>query len=186
LAGVNDAQGQSQYQVRFEWGIAGAQAVASDVDVIVLVDVLPGVPDRSLAATMPGESTVVAGDLRSRDALAKWVLARQDEKADRFTVALIAVGAERDDGSVRFAIEDQLAAGAIITALADVGIDYCSPEAAVAAASYTGLRGAISHLITASAGGRELTAAGQAELVRSAVRGEPTPLTVVREFGQHS
>jgi 2-phosphosulfolactate phosphatase len=183
---VNDAHEQSQYQVRFDWGTAGAQAIGTDVDVIVLVDVLPSAPDPLLSDSLPVGPIVVAGDLRSRDALAKWVLARQDEKSDRFTVALIAVGAERDDGSVRFAIEDQLAAGAIITALADVGIDYCSPEAAVAAASYTGLRGAISHLITASASGRELTAAGQSELVRSAVRGEPTPLTMVREFGQHS
>jgi phosphosulfolactate phosphohydrolase-like enzyme len=183
---VNEAQGQSQYQVRFEWGVAGAQAIASDVDVIVLVDALPGVPDRSLAATMPGGSTVVTGDLRSRDALAEWVLARQDAKGDRFTVALIAAGGQWADGSMRLAIEDQLAAGAIISALADVGIDYCSPEAAVAAASYTGLRGAIGHLITASASGRELAAADQSELVRTAVRGDPTPVTVLREFGQHS
>ena len=183
---MNDAQGQSQYQVRFDWGIAGAHAIATNADVIVLVDVLPGTPDRSLAESMPVGSTVVAGDLRSRDALANWVLARQDEKGDRFTVALIAVGEAREDGSVRFAIEDQLATGAIISALADVGIDYCSPEAAVAAASYTGLRGAIGHLITASASGRELTAAGQADLVRTAVRGEPTPVTILREFGQHS
>lgn len=177
-----EAHGQSQYQVRFDWGIAGAHAIGSDVDVIVLVDVLPSPRDLSLGPALPAGPAVVAGDFRSRAALADWVLAGQGDKGDRFSVAIIAVGELREDGSGRFALEDQLAAGAIITALADVGIDYCSPEAAAAAASYAGLLNATGHLISASASGRELIAAGEGDFVRTAVRGEPTPVTILREF----
>lgn len=37
---VNDAHTQSRYGVRFEWGIAGAQAITSGVSTAVVVDVL--------------------------------------------------------------------------------------------------------------------------------------------------
>jgi len=53
-----------------------------------------------------------------------------------------------------------LAAGAVVDALADLGIDDTSPEAAVACAAYTGLRRAVVHLTTASVSGREALAAG--------------------------
>ena len=146
---------QSQYQVRFDWGLEGARTVASDVDVVVLVDVLsapsaPVVPDLRAA--------VIVGDFSNGTAVAEWVLARQAEKGDRFAVAVIASGAPRSDGSLRFAVEDLLCAGAIVDALAAVGIDYCSPEAAAACAASTGLRGAVAHLVSASASGKELLA----------------------------
>lgn len=152
---MTSAHDQSQYQVRFDWGLEGAQTVASDVDVVVLVDVLsapaaPALPDVRAA--------VIGGDFGNRTAVAEWVLARQAEKGDRFAVAVIASGAQRDDGSLRFAVEDLLCAGAIVDALAGVGIDYCSPEAAAACAAFTGLRGAVGHLVSASASGKELLA----------------------------
>ncbi|GAA3731428.1 hypothetical protein GCM10022239_05020 [Leifsonia bigeumensis] len=147
---------QSQYQVRFDWGLAGAETIGADVDVIVVVDVLsPALPD--VDGLRPA---VVAGDLRNRTAVAEWVLARQAEKGDRFAVAVIAAGETREDGSIRFSVEDQLGAGAIIDALATVGIDYCSPEAAAACAAFTGLRGAVGHLVSASASGKELIEGG--------------------------
>lgn len=141
--------------MRLDWGLEGVLTVASDADVVVVVDVLsppamPAVPDLRAA--------VVAGDLRNRTAVAEWALARQAEKGDRFSVAVIASGAPRDDGTLRFAVEDLLAAGSIVDALAEVGIDYCSPEAAAACAAFTGLRGAIGHLVSASASGKELLA----------------------------
>lgn len=157
---------QSQYQVRFDWGAAGVEAVATDVDVVVWVDVLdsevPAVP------SVPG--VVVAGGFTNRTALAEWVLARQAEKGDRFTVAVIASGAARDDGSTRFAVEDLLAAGAIVDALAELGIDYGSPEAAAASAAFSGLRNAIGHLVSASGSGKELHANGLADEIATAVR----------------
>jgi 2-phosphosulfolactate phosphatase len=150
---------QSHYQVRFDWGLDGARRIGADADVIVVVDVLPGGDGAAIAAALEG--TVVAGSLRNRRAIAEWSLARQGDKGDRFVIAVIAAGGAADAGAPRFAVEDLLGAGAVIDALADVGIDYCSPEAAAASAAFTGLRNATGHLIGASAGGRELAEAGR-------------------------
>ena len=160
---------QSQYQVRFDWGAAGAAAIADDADVIVWVDQL-GFAD----TTLP-EHGVVLGSIQNRSALADWALQRQGDLGDRFTIAVIAAGEPRADGSLRFAVEDLLGAGAVIDALADVGIDYCSPESAAASAAFTGLRNATSHLISSSASGQALG--------RPAVQLDPVDVvTVLREF----
>ena len=71
---------------------------------------------------------------------------------------------------IRFAVEDQFGAGAIIDALAAVGIDYCSPEAAAASAAFTGLRNAMGHLVSASASGKELAEAGRVHEVELAAQ----------------
>ena len=159
---------QSQYQVRFDWGTAGVATVATDVGVIVVVDVLETSPSSLAAHEWPKGSAVISGSLRNRAAVAQWVLARQAEKGDRFSVAIIGEGAPRGDGSIRFAVEDQLGAGAIIDALADVGIDYCSPEAAAACASFTALRTGVGHLISASGSGKELLGRNLLHLVDQA------------------
>ena len=217
--------GQTQYQVRFDWGIEGAAAIAEDADVVIVIDVLsfsttvdlavslgaqvlpadptevdaaaarsgatvaarrgePGLTlspasvtehtvaagtrvvlpspngSRVVAALAAGTATVVVASLRNRTAVAEWALAQQGDKGDRFFIAIIAAGEQREDGSTRFAVEDLLGAGAVIDALADVGLDYCSPESAAAAAAFTGLRNATGHLVGASASGRELAGEG--------------------------
>lgn len=150
---------QSQYQVRFDWGVDGALTVGSDADVIVFVDVLASPAGDLPASPLSGvRATVIDGGFGNRTAVAEWVLARQAEKGDRFAVAVIASGAQHSGGGLRFTVEDLLAAGAIVDALAVVGIDYCSPEAAAACAAFTGLRGAVGHLVSASASGRQLLA----------------------------
>ncbi len=68
---------------------------------------------------------------------------------------MVAAGATEADGSLRFAVEDLLGAGAIIDEIAELGIDHQSPEAAAAAAAYAGLRRAIRHLTQASVSARE-------------------------------
>ena len=172
--------GQTQYQVRFDWGVAGARAIAVDADVIVVVDVLPStasVPEAlegfdGIRETLPLERqqpAVIRGTLRNRAAVAQWALDAQGDKGDRYMIAVVASGEPRDDGGVRFAVEDLLGAGAIIDALAAVGIDYCSPEAAAASAAYTGLKNATGHLIGASASGRALTADGRRAEVDHAI-----------------
>ena len=83
---------------------------------------------------------------------------------------MVAAGEIREDGSIRFAVEDLLAAGAVIDALADVGIDYCSPEAAAASAAFTGLKNATGHLIGASASGRQLAESGRRAEVDLAIQ----------------
>ncbi|MCX7523159.1 2-phosphosulfolactate phosphatase [Microbacterium sp. STN6] len=103
---------------------------------------------------------VLAASLRNRTAVAEWILAQQVQTGDRLRVAIVAAGEERSDGTTRFAVEDLLAAGAIIDALAAVGIDYSSPEAAAACAAFVGLRRATGHLLTASVTGQQLIDAG--------------------------
>lgn len=142
---------QSIYQVRFDWGVAGAAAIGDGADAIVWVDQLPATP-----RDLPEFPVMVAGSIQNSEAVASWVLEQQGNQGDRFTIAVVAAGEARADGTVRFAVEDLLAAGAVIDALAAVGIDYCSPEAAAACAAYTSLRRATAHLISASESGTTL------------------------------
>lgn len=135
------AASQSSYQVRFDWGTAGRAAIAPDADAVVWVDQLDGAPG--------------ARTLEHADEVAEWALAEQERLGGRFRIAVVAAGASRDDGSPRFAVEDLLAAGAIIEAIAARGIDHQSPEAAAAASAYRGLRTATRHLISASVSARE-------------------------------
>jgi 2-phosphosulfolactate phosphatase len=179
---VSDTVEQQQYQVRFDWGLDGARAIGEGADVLVLVDVLGEPPDLSdsLAATA---GIVVGGSLRNSAAVARWALERQSDKGDRFTIAIVAWGESRDNGAVRFALEDLLGAGAIIDALAGVGIDYCSPEAAAAAAAFTGLRNATGHLIGASTSGRAATAKGDRASVDLAIAVDSSQeVPILREF----
>jgi 2-phosphosulfolactate phosphatase len=179
---VTEGFEQSQYQVRFDWGRGGADAIGGGADVVVVVDVLQ--PATGVAQIAGGAAAiVVAGSLRNRTALARWVLSRQAGKGDRFTVAVVAAGETRPDGSARFALEDLLGAGAIIDALAEVGIDYCSPEAAAAAAAFTGLANATGHLIGASTSGRAIAADGGRTAIDRAIDLDSTDeVPVLREF----
>ena len=140
---------QSSYQLRFEWGAAGAAAILDGADAVVWVDQLGTEPVPKLSVP------VIGGGLRNAAAVAGWVLAQQSAVGGRFTVAVVAAGATRPDGSLRFAVEDLLGAGAVIDALAELGIDHSSPEAAAAAAAYTGLKQSVRHLLSASATARE-------------------------------
>jgi hypothetical protein len=145
---------QASYQIRFDWGMAGAAAIASDADVVVWVDAVassqPMVDTDQLATT----AAVLAVDLRTAAAAARWVAALQTRLGRRIAIAVVAAGEERDAATMRYAAEDQLVAGAVIASLGRLGIDATSPEAAVAEAAYRGLERAIGHVITASVGGR--------------------------------
>jgi hypothetical protein len=127
--------------VRFDWGRVGRDAISVGADAVVWVDQLGGDTE--------------ARTLEQADEVAAWALAEQERLGGRFRIAVVAAGATRADGSLRFAVEDLLAAGAIIEAIAARGIDHQSPEAAAAAAAYTGLRNATRHLVSASVSARE-------------------------------
>jgi 2-phosphosulfolactate phosphatase len=146
---VSNPHGQGTYQVRFDWGVVGAETIRGDAHVVVWVDQLGG----ELPALGPVE--VLPATLEAAPDVASRALERQTEFGGRFVIAVVAAGAPRADGSLRFAVEDLLAAGAVIEALAAVGIDHQSPEAAAAASAYSGLRNATRHLISASASSRE-------------------------------
>jgi 2-phosphosulfolactate phosphatase len=146
---VTSPRSQTSYQVRFEWGTSGAAAVAVDADVVAWIDQIGSEP-------VPADARLVA--LADAESFAQWCLTRQEELGGRFRIAVVAAGATQPDGSLRFAVEDLLGAGAVIDALAELGIDHQSPEAAAAAAAYTGLRRATTHLINASVSSREMSA----------------------------
>lgn len=194
----SDAFAQRKYQLRFDWGLAGAERIAGDADIVVLVDALAA-PDEAaqldaangdvaspvaptagalLAALREhrGDQLVLGASLRNRTAVARRILALQEERGTRLSVAVIAAGEPSDpaagaaSAAVRFAVEDQLAAGAVIDALASLGIDHTSPEAAFACAGFEGLRRAVVHLTTASATGVALRDGGHGELVQAAAQ----------------
>lgn len=141
---------QQRYQVRFDFGVAGAHAVGADADIIVWVDALSGATvDGALLAALPGRPAVIVTGLKNARAAADWVMAEQLRLAKRFATAVIAAGSDRD-GQWRYAVEDHLAAGAVVDRLSELGLDATSPEAAVAEASYRSLSRAVGHLMTAS------------------------------------
>lgn len=176
---------QAKYQVRFDWGAAGAERVVSGAHVVVLVDALLFTTEVVVAAEQAGETRmdaagasvvdaalaagddplVLAASLRNRTAVAERILALQEERGERMLVAIVAVG-----DADRLAIEDQLTAGAVVDALVGLGLDHTSPEAAVACAAFEGLRRAFVHLIGASGSGVELAAAGRRAEVRPATQ----------------
>ncbi|WP_256030667.1 hypothetical protein [Leifsonia xyli] len=131
------AHRQSKYHVRFDWGEDGLAAVDADADVVVWVDALE-TPAAASAAQAPvarplaGHPLTVAASLADALAVARSVLDEQVRLGRRCLVAVFAAGAGTPSGAPRFAVEDLLAAGAVVDALAALGIDDSSPEAAAA------------------------------------------------------
>lgn len=186
---------QSYYQVRVEWGAEGLTRLAP-ADVVVVVDVLRfsstlanivaegGVVELSDAREWSSNGAAVAsaaaetgavvlvGGIRNAAATARAVMAVQERRAERTSVIVIAAGERTTTGELRFAVEDQLGAGAVIAALTDLGIDHSSPDGAVAAESFRALRRALRHLLAASGSGRELVGgvASTARMIEAGIR----------------
>ncbi|PPF88992.1 hypothetical protein C5B96_01875 [Subtercola sp. Z020] len=159
-----DPAAQTHYQVRFGRGPAALDTVASHADVVIWVDALPEPPAAGATPAVPVAPTldgipIIHADLRNRSNAARWMLEQQVLAGRRVSVAVVAAADS---------VEDTLAAGAVIDALAALGIDFSSPEAAVACASFTALQRAVGHLLTASVAGRALIAAGHAAVVADA------------------
>lgn len=193
-----------------EWGVDGLARLAP-ADVVVVVDVLRfsstvtdavargetvaldadahavsinGAAIASLATRT--DATVMLGCLRNRSAVARAVLAEQERRGERTSVAIIAAGERtaRDAGApVRFAVEDHLGAGAIVDALGAIGIDHTSPEAAAACEAFRALHGAVRHLLTASGSGQELIERGLQDEVLSAAAVDAASVVPVLRAG---
>lgn len=155
-----DPAAQSKYQVRFDWGRRGAGRIVDGAHVVVWVDVLAGagssVPRASHLDLAPAGAAVLEAGLVDATATARWILAEQERLGERAFIAIVATG----DAEAGFPVDDLLGAGAVIDALAVLGIDDTSPEAAVAASAFGGLRRAVRHLTSASASGRTALAGG--------------------------
>ncbi len=171
---MNEPRVQSRYQVRFDWGLAGGGSIAEGAGVVVWIDALPtaGAPD---PLDLPYSGGMLAGSVGNAAVTAQRVLDRQAELGHRLMIAVVAAGT--DDG--RFAVEDLLAAGAIIDALGDLGVDATSPEAAAAASAFSGLRKATSHLLSGSVTGQEV---GQKLVDAAREVNEKPELRTLREF----
>lgn len=171
---MSSPSNQPQYQIRFDWGVEGAHAIAPGAHIVVWAD--------ALGATEPVlefDGAVITGSVGSRASVAAWVLDRQVELGDRATVAVVAAGGPGG----RFAVEDLLAAGAVIDALAEVGIDYISPEAAAAVGAYTGLRNATGHVLSACVTGQEIMAAeGRDPIDAARKHNDAAEFKVLKEF----
>ncbi|MGS0561340.1 2-phosphosulfolactate phosphatase [Microbacterium aurugineum] len=190
---------QSTYQVRLEWGTAGLARLAP-TDIVVVVDVLrfsSTVIDAvasgaevmlaeaegwsrngaAVAAAAARDATVLIGGVRNASAVARAVQTLQERRQARTSVAIIAAGESDAEGTLRFAVEDQLGAGAIVLALSDRGIDHTAPDAAVAAEGFRALRGALRHMIGASGSGRELAGGVDVTARIEAAGLVPTPTT---------
>ncbi|MBY0690208.1 2-phosphosulfolactate phosphatase [Microbacterium marinilacus] len=172
---------QSAYQVRLDWGVDGVARLAP-ADVYVVVDVIRfssnvaaavaaggrvvladaaahsvnGAAVARAAGELAHRPLVLAAALRNASAVAAAVKAEQERRGARTSVAVIAGGELAPGGTLRFAVEDLLGAGAVVDALTPLGIDHSSPEAVAAAESFASLRRAAKHLLTASGSGREL------------------------------
>jgi len=169
---------QERYQVRFDWGPEGALAVGADADVIVWVDALA--PADPPLDDLPAPAAVIAVGLPDAAAAARWVLALQERLGSRIRIAIVAAGARREGGGRRTAVEDLLAAGAVIDALAALGLDATSPEAAAAEAAYRALRPAAGHLLTASVTATALAERPPASLGRVDPARTPEDVRVAR------
>lgn len=164
---------QTKYQVRFAFGTEAGSLIANGAHVVVWADALPDATADPRAIRHTG--ALVTGSIGSRTTLAQWILARQADLGDRAVAAVVAAGGP--GGS--FAVEDFLAAGAVIDALGEAGIDFTSPEAAAAAAAYGGLRNASAHLLSASVAGQE---AGAEAVAAAKAANAGDDFDILREF----
>ncbi|MGV8913141.1 MAG: hypothetical protein ACOH14_11075 [Rhodoglobus sp.] len=173
---MNDPRNQPQYQVRFGFGRQRALELSPGADVVVWADALAD--GSTPVPELPEGFSIIAAGTGAATAVADWVLAQQTAKGNRFTVAVIAAG-DSDGG---FTVDDLLAAGAIIDALADAGVDYISPESASAVAAFAGLKPAHDHLLSASIAGQQyLGSAGREALDASICSNAAASFAIIRE-----
>lgn len=122
--------------------------------------VLPSPNGSTIAANLAqGSSSVAIGCLRNARAVAEWLAPALEA---RRSIAVIAAG-ERwsQDDSLRPALEDHLGAGAILSALVELGFDEgFSPEAKAAVALFDTSVEVLHERLHDCVGGRELTSKG--------------------------
>ncbi len=178
---------QRHYAVRHDWGLAGAAAISTGVDVAVVVDVLSFTTTLSVAADLgitvlphhlaKTAPVVVGACLRNAAAVAGWITDRHRGAATR--LAVVSAGERWPDGSLRPGVEDLWGAGAVIAALARRGWTDLSPEAEVAGDAHRSIDGDPSGALVSCASGRELIAAGYPDDVEVAAEADASDVVPV-------
>jgi 2-phosphosulfolactate phosphatase len=130
---------------------------ARDLDRIVL----PSPNGSALAVELARSGCqVVAACLRNRKAVAAWLANQARDLHRQPVIAVIAAGEQWPDRTLRPAVEDLWGAGAVIAALASLGISGLSPEARAASAAWHLIATAPDAALLSSTSGMELVDAG--------------------------
>lgn len=129
--------------------------------------VLPSPNGSTITDRLAGSGAlVVAGALRNRAAVGRWLADWLVKDGDRKTVVVLVTAGERwPDGSLRPAVEDLWGAGALADALlqdfhAHETASALSPEAEAARLAYLGVRLDVAGALAGCASGRELVESG--------------------------
>ena len=123
--------------------------------------VLPSPNGSALASQLAHRDAVVLGAcLRNRKAVARWLASRVAARKPQQVIAVVAAGERWADCSLRPAIEDLWGAGAVVSALADLGLTGLSPEARAAAAAFAAVAANLPAQLAATSSGRELASIG--------------------------
>jgi 2-phosphosulfolactate phosphatase len=112
------------------------------------------------AATQAARPQILAACLRNRGAVANWLAHQPDPPGSVKIVAIIAAGERWPDDSLRPAAEDLWGAGAVIAALACLGMSGLSPEAQSAAAAWQAIEQNLGPALASCGSGMELAAKG--------------------------
>lgn len=96
---------------------------------------------------------VIAGSLRNAQAVSEYVL----RNVGRGVVSVVAAGERWPSGMIRFAVEDLIGAGAILSAFSQ---RLLSPEARMAVGAFEGVSSSLSHVLASSMSGQELISRG--------------------------
>lgn len=163
--------------------------------------VLPS-PNGSTIAEMLAASgaVVVAGALRNRTAVGRWLALRLAEphaqpRGGGAVVLLVPAGERWSDGSLRPAVEDFWGAGGVAAALvqqleggpgAHPASGLLSPEAETARLAFTGVRDRLADELASCASGRELVDSGWPEDVTIAGELDASPSVPVLVDGAFS
>ena len=144
----------ADYQIELDWGVQALRAHPADV--VIVADADAGESGDALRDA--DAALVLAATLDTADDVAAAVLVEQERLGRRASITIAAAGDRWPDGSLRVSVADTLVAGRVVDALAERGLDFHSPQAAVACAAAVALRGATGHLVSAERASRQVAA----------------------------
>jgi 2-phosphosulfolactate phosphatase len=129
----------------------------------------------SVLARELGAPAILAGSFRNARATAR----RAREVGAGGPIGVVAAGERADDGTLRHAVEDLLAAGAVLAALDPAGASSapcCSPDAAAARAAFVAARPLLIDHLLGSTSGRELAGIGFTDDVHTSAELDATEI----------